>query len=72
MAFLLQQNLKESGWFYDEVFFQIEENFVDDIDLDKYKASGAKGIVEKIPHAEYYSTEEAEKETQSFEGRYEG
>ena len=34
--------------FYDEVFFQIEENFVDDIDIDQYKTTGAKGIVESI------------------------
>ena len=72
MGFFAPAKPEGAGWFYDEVFFQIEENFVDDIELDKYKASGAKGIVEKIPHAEYYSTEEAEKETQSFEGRYEG
>ena len=72
MGFFAPEKPEGAGWFYEEVFFQIEENFVDDIDLEEYKASGAKGIIEQIPHAEYYSTEEAEKDRQSFEGRYEG
>lgn len=72
MGFFAPTKTDGSGWFYDEVFFQIEENFVDDIDIDQYKTTGAKGIVESIPHGEYYSIEEAERESQSFEGRYEG
>lgn len=72
MGFFAPTKTDGTGWFYDEVFFQIEENFVDDIDIDQYKTTGAKGIVESIPHGEYYSIEEAEKESQSFEGRYEG
>ena len=60
--FLLQMKPEGTGWFYDEVFFQIDENFVDDIDLNQYRTTGAKGIVESIPHGEYYSIEEAEKE----------
>lgn len=72
MGFFAPMKPEGTGWFYDEVFFQIDENFVDDIEIDQYKSTGAKGIVESIPHGEYYSIEEAEKESQSFEGRYEG
>ena len=72
MGFFAPMKPEGTGWFYEEVFFQINENFVDDIDLDQYKTTGAKSVVESIPHGEYYSIEEAEKESQSFEGRYEG
>ena len=72
MGFFAPMKPEGTGWFYEEVFFQIDENFVDDIDLDRYQTTGAKSVVESIPHGEYYSIEEAEKESQSFEGRYEG
>ena len=50
MGFFAPMKPEGTGWFYEEVFFQIDENFVDDIDLDRYQTTGAKSVVESIPH----------------------